>query len=110
MPRKRQEPEDEVVAVLSIGDPVPDDRRMSLIIEEYHNGGIRGMSRYAHELKDVGHILWFCHYILRQSDNADMAAAAKRLSEQYVDDLLEHMRRTWPPEASEKPKMSWEPD
>jgi hypothetical protein len=73
---------------------VIEDRDADGDLREYHK----------HELTDVGHILWFCHYIRRQVDDTDMSCAAKRLSEQYVDDLLEHMRRTWPPEASEKPK------
>jgi hypothetical protein len=87
MPRKRpQKPE--YVMHIDIVEIIPD----------------QAISRYECEIKDVGAILWFCHYLVRYADNAGVAAAAKRLSEEYVDDLVEHMRRVWPVEASAKPK------
>jgi hypothetical protein len=70
---------------------VIEDRDEYAELKEYHK----------YELTDVGHILWFCHYIVRQVDDAEMSRAAKRLSEQYVDDLLEHMRLAWPVDEGE---------
>ena len=68
---------------------------LSLVIEDRDdNGDLREYQK--HELTDVGHILYFCHYIIRTVDDAPMANAASRLSKEYVDDLLEHMRRAWP--------------
>jgi hypothetical protein len=76
---------------------------LSILIDDWYedrDGHESPKEYHKHEVTDVGQILWFCHYILRQVDDADMANAAKRLSELYVDDLLEHMRRAWPVEDS----------
>jgi hypothetical protein len=73
---------------------------LHIVIEDRDSDGdLRDYQK--HEITDGGHLLYFCHYIIRTVDDVDMANAASALSKQYVDDLLEHMRLAW--DAKEVP-------
>jgi hypothetical protein len=67
-------------------------RTMHIVIEDRdQDGDLTDYQKY--EIEDVGHVLWFCLYLVRIASDEGMANAASALSKQYVDDLLEHMRR-----------------
>jgi hypothetical protein len=70
-------------------------RTFSIVIEDRDDrGDLTDYQKY--EITEPGHVLWFCHYLIRTASDDGIANAASALSREYVDDLLEHMRRVSP--------------